>query len=1159
MKNKILILLSLVFMLSQLVYGQGREYEGPIDPAGDQAALREGHMLGNRFHLYFNNQGRQGHWPFLDGSRFPGTSEYGLDLFDSNVMIVGAKVYVEQDSIPVTDINVIRTKNPAELDTLYYCLSGRSDHAIDTSPDGTVEWGFQPVFGYFNVSSESPAVSTDPGSWPPEGWPSVGLDRKWAGNWNGRFGPYPYAHMETYFVMNDAQDQENLQPTRDAKYYPRGISGVKIGDLRSEVTTQYGLPWGGVGIRVAVRGYQWDNPQTRDIIFWEYDVTNISDYNLPEVVFGFLMDLGIGHFFGTGDSEDDVGSFSKELDLSYCWDLNGVGFSNYHVGTLGFAFLESPGLPNDGIDNDDDGIIDEKRDNSAVSKVGPYHHIYDINKFTAFYGKLESDLKDHWDADEDQDWQDGEDLNENGRYDSGEKAGDDVGLDGIAPGEVNYTGPDADGTECNHRPDYIEGLNAEPNFAITDVSESDMLGLSSFNLFFHHYANPEMWVTHDQTCYENLANQELDASYDDPANLNQTFASGPFPLFKGRTERISMAVIASFENLATLNDEKIAPIQFERKKVVQTIYESDYRFARPPIMPRLFATPGDGKIVLTWDDRSDKETRESLLSGENDFEGYKLYKATDRAFSDAELLRDGFGNPAGKVPIFQCDLKNDFKGFTDYAYVEGLGYFLGENTGIQHYYIDTNVENGRTYYYYLTAYDRGIKSMDIAPSENVATLVVDENENITFRTPNIQVVVPRPTVNGYMPPEIELMTDIESLAGTGTISVEVAEPYNLKTGHTYKLFFNIDTLTARPRIPEEISYQNNGFRVYDVTDSNKLVYEENADHFVRINILTERTASTRVRSYLNDIRPVVSDIFDGVQLRFDHLVKAPVWDSLNTGWVQGNSRMNFTPNRSKIEAYPWCYDIVFTDENNQYKTTFNGSRLISTSNQRVREAFFLDQSFPFYVENKYFRDDSTDEYKKVDIVAVDKNGNNTFEFFEDEMLVGFYTSETSVYRWIATLFSIDFNGMTADEMPEPGDVFRIDCVRPFAPTDSVLFKIISPDENGITTEENLNQVKVVPNPYILTNSMEPAVRNNMLNQRRRLMFTHIPPECTIKIFTMSGYLIDTIEVNHNYQDGIVHWDMLTKENLEIAAGVYLYHIKSNKSGQEKLGKFAVIK
>jgi hypothetical protein len=35
--------------------------------------------------------------------------------------------------------------------------------------------------------------------------------------------------------------------------------------------------------------------------------------------------------------------------------------------------------------------------------------------------------------------------------------------------------------------------------------------------------------------------------------------------------------------------------------------------------------------------------------------------------------------------------------------------------------------------------------------------------------------------------------------------------------------------------------------------------------------------------------------------------------------------------------------------------------------------------------------------------------------------------------------------------------------------------------------------------------------------------------------------------------------MLTRENLEIAAGMYIYHIDAQQIGEEKVGKFAVIK
>ena len=73
------------------------------------------------------------------------------------------------------------------------------------------------------------------------------------------------------------------------------------------------------------------------------------------------------------------------------------------------------------------------------------------------------------------------------------------------------------------------------------------------------------------------------------------------------------------------------------------------------------------------------------------------------------------------------------------------------------------------------------------------------------------------------------------------------------------------------------------------------------------------------------------------------------------------------------------------------------------------------------------------------------------------------------------------------------------------------------------------------------------------------MFTNLPSQCTVKIFTMSGYLVDTIDVMNTLDNGIAYWDLLTKEDLEVAAGMYLYHVKSLLTGKEKIGKFAIIK
>ncbi|NQT27316.1 hypothetical protein HQ585_18325, partial [candidate division KSB1 bacterium] len=199
----------------------------------------------------------------------------------------------------------------------------------------------------------------------------------------------------------------------------------------------------------------------------------------------------------------------------------------------------------------------------------------------------------------------------------------------------------------------------------------------------------------------------------------------------------------------------------------------------------------------------------------------------------------------------------------------------------------------------------------------------------------------------------------------------------------------------------------------------------------------------------------------------------------------------------------------------------------------------------------------TGEYESLDILVNDLNQNGVFDLTEDRIFVGAIESRG---RWAGTVFIFDFKDVPEDQLPQPGDVYQLGWNRPFFKRDSVMFSVSVDDAILASALDNeMEEIKVVPNPYVGTNVMEPALARSGLNQRRRLMFTHIPAECTIKIFTVSGVLIDEIAVENEPDNGIIHWDLKSKEGLEIAAGMYLYYVKSDKTGKEKLGKFAVIK
>ena len=137
---------------------QGADYFGPDDPAGDIEAEREGYMNGNRVYLYYKNTTELSDWPKPNVSKWPNNPE-GTKMLDGIGLLVGARVYIEDDlnsntvdTIPITDLRDLLEK---EHHILHYLQTSYREE-MDTDPTGQIEWGFYPVFGYFNPNNGPP-------------------------------------------------------------------------------------------------------------------------------------------------------------------------------------------------------------------------------------------------------------------------------------------------------------------------------------------------------------------------------------------------------------------------------------------------------------------------------------------------------------------------------------------------------------------------------------------------------------------------------------------------------------------------------------------------------------------------------------------------------------------------------------------------------------------------------------------------------------------------------------------------------------------------------------------------------------------------------------------------------------------------------------------
>lgn len=106
--------------------------------------------------------------------------------------------------------------------------------------------------------------------------------------------------------------------------------------------------------------------------------------------------------------------------------------------------------------------------------------------------------------------------------------------------------------------------------------------------------------------------------------------------------------------------------------------------------------------------------------------------------------------------------------------------------------------------------------------------------------------------------------------------------------------------------------------------------------------------------------------------------------------------------------------------------------------------------------------------------------------------------------------------------------------------------------------EGLDNVRAVPNPYIFFSRFEQE------SGSRRLMFTNLPPEGRLSIFTAAGQFVQRMDWGPGdlSGNGDLFWNLRTREDTEVAAGLYLFVVEATGpvgNGARKLGKFIIIR
>ncbi len=971
---------------------------------------------------------------------------------------------------------------------------------------------FEPRRGYFEPNpainaGRSIAISNDPRTWPGATNESGQLDPStnpedcwydkindpddpgWCGSWNGYFGKRPSADQESYYVMDDQY--------YDAwDFYP---------DSRDRTRR-------GLGLRVEVRGFQWSNPQAENVIFWHYDIVNEGTTTYDDIVFGLYMDSGVGGSArscdGVAESDDDNAFYNRDfgLNLVYTWDKGGrgVGLAGNceRTGYLGYAYLETPGNPFNGIDDDEDGIVDERRDGGPGQRIEGQDAIrayveanYDLALFEQTYGPLEERpayvAGVWWTGDEDMDW-----LAEF----------HDTGADGVFADDDNP----ADTGERDGVP-----TNGEPNFDRTDINESDMIGLTGFkmnriragagapstetdNVVF--FMNEREWP---RRLYEQFTSSDPEVRFDAPLvenyNIGFLFASGPFMLEAGRQERFSLAL--AFGGDLTELESTV--------ETVQSIYNANYQFATPPPLPTVQAEAGDGYVRLTWDNAAEKGV--DPVTNRNDFEGYRIYRSTDPTFLDAQVITNARGTgPIGNGrPIAQFDLENGIRGYSNLQ-VQGVAYWLGEDTGITHTFTDTEVRNGQTYYYAVTAYDRGAEEFNFYPSENAITISRTPRGG-TILPRNAVEVRPNPPVPGYVPATIDAESIMQVAGrGRGTISIRILNNAAVPDGGRFRIEFEGSADSVRA-----FTYS----LIDDLTGD--VLFDTARD--------LEGAGTGPAGSGL---QPVIST------------PRTVQVDSANTGFVDRDVDLHYRITYSDAlpinlvrPHFPEDIRIVFTDEPVDTSLAAIGAPATPAK----------------------FRVLAADTEAQLDFRFRDVDANNTLN------AVGEFVEIIAPERVGSTVqrpmwrFTVDTTGVGVPTyVPVGGDEYRLSLIQPFGPDDVLTFSTIgeSVDASLARTAFEEESPYVVPNPYVAAAEFEPERFAVSGRGERRLEFRAIPAGASIRIYTVRGELVQTLR-HDGSTTGMVEWNLRSKDNLEIAPGLYIFHVSSEVG--EHIGKFAVIK
>jgi len=116
---------------------------------------------------------------------------------------------------------------------------------------------------------------------------------------------------------------------------------------------------------------------------------------------------------------------------------------------------------------------------------------------------------------------------------------------------------------------------------------------------------------------------------------------------------------------------------------------------------------------------------------------------------------------------------------------------------------------------------------------------------------------------------------------------------------------------------------------------------------------------------------------------------------------------------------------------------------------------------------------------------------------------------------------------------------------------SVTFTGSSGLNASVTADSMLQRIHTVPDPYYVTNSLEITPSTKVLK------FVNMPAQAIVRIYSVSGVLVQVINHNDPTGGGDLTWNLRNRNQQFVASGVYFYHVET-PDGKQKIGRFTVV-